>query len=137
MDQVVERWREVRPTGIPDLAIDHNDLHLGNAFPGPLISDWGDTVLGHPFGTIRHLLVTARRLHGPAGAQTVKDAYLSEWCHPEDLGPALDLAVQLQVPNRLNCWWVLDSPDMVAEYAQYIHPLIDEIGQGWQTVTEP
>ncbi|WP_336704414.1 hypothetical protein [Micrococcus terreus] len=137
MEDVVVRWARLRPDGIHDLAIDHNDLHLGNAFPGPLISDWGDAVIGHPFGTVRHLLVTAQRLHGTRGAETVKGAYLSEWGDPAELDEALETAVRLQVPNRLNCWWRLDSPDMVAEYAQYINPLIDEIGQGWDTVTEP
>lgn len=137
MEDVVVRWARLRPDGIPDLAIDHNDLHLGNAFPGPLISDWGDAVIGHPFGAVRHLLVTAHRLHGTRGAETVKRAYLSEWGDAAELDEALETAVRLQVPNRLNCWWRLDSPDMVAEYAQYINPLIDEIGQGWDTVTEP
>ncbi|SFV20993.1 phosphotransferase [Micrococcus terreus] len=137
MAHVVERWDRVRADSIPDLAIDHNDLHLGNAFPGPVISDWGDAVIGHPFGTVRHLLVTAQRLHGTRAAETVKGAYLSEWGDPAELDEALETAVRLQVPNRLNCWWRLDSPDMVAEYAQYINPLIDEIGQGWDTVTEP
>lgn len=137
MAHVVERWDRVRADSIPDLAIDHNDLHLGNAFPGPVISDWGDAVIGHPFGTVRHLLVTARNLHGPAGAATVRDAYLAEWGDPAELDETLEIAVQLQVPNRLNCWWRLDSPDMVADYVQYIRPLIEEIGQGWDTVTEP
>lgn len=130
MEDVVVRWARLRPDGIPDLAIDHNDLHLGNAFPGPLISDGGDAVIGHPCGTVRHLLVTAQRLHGTRGAETVKGAYLSEWGDPAELDEALETAVRLQVPNRLNCWWRLDSPDMVTEYAQYINPLIDEIGQG-------
>lgn len=47
MENVVVRWARLRPDGIPDLAIDHNDLHLGNAFPGPLIDEIGqgwDTV---------------------------------------------------------------------------------------------
>lgn len=138
MAEVVRQWDRLgQDAAVPTLAIDHNDLHLGNVFPGPLISDWGDAVLGHPFGTMRHLVVTTNRLHGRDAAQRVRDAYLTEWGHPADLAARFDLAIKLQVPNRLNCWWRLDSPDMVAEYAEYIRPLIEQVGRGWDRVTEP
>lgn len=138
MAEVVRQWDRLgQDAAVPTLAIDHNDLHLGNVFQGPLISAWGDAVLGHPFGTMRHLVVTTNRLHGRDAAQHVRDAYLTEWGHPADLAARFDLAIKLQVPNRLNCWWRLGSPAMVADYAEYIRPLIEQVGWGWDRVTEP
>lgn len=138
MERLVQQWEgRIPPPGVPALGIDHNDVHLGNAFPGPLISDWGDAVLGHPFGSIRHLMVTAHRAHGRDEAESLRSTYLKCWGDPDELQETFELAVRLAVPNRLHCWWRLDDPDLVAQYATYVLPLIDEIGQGWDEITEP
>lgn len=126
MTTVVDHWHDVDP-GI-DLTVDHNDLHAGNAYPGPLISDWGDACIGHPFGSLRPLLFHARQEFGDDTAETLRRAYLAEWGDPEALSAALDVALHLAVPQRLMCWHLLDDPDLVAQYAQYVRPLWEDIG---------
>lgn len=136
MARVVDRWEAIRPD-VTDLAIDHNDLHAGNAFPGPLISDWGDAVVGHPFGSLRPLLTIALHTFGNDAAEDVRRAYLSQWGEPAELTESLDVAIQLAVPSRLMCWHALDSPTMVGEYAQYVRPLWEEIGHDIESLTHP
>ena len=134
MEAVVARWREVRPD-VPGLSIDHNDLHAGNAYPGPRISDWGDAVVGHPFCSMRPLVVVAERTFGRELAAAVRQAYLEQWGDPDSLQESLDVALRLAVPQRLLSWRHLDEPDWIAEYAQYIRPLWEEIGS--DALSEP
>lgn len=122
----VNRWHEVDP-GI-ELSVDHNDLHIGNVFPGPLISDWADAVISHPFSSMRTLCYAAQHISSDLRAEA-ENAYLSVWGDPKQLRPALQVASQLAVCQRLNSWCTLQDADALAEYSSYIIPLITEIGQ--------
>lgn len=133
MEAVAARWREVRPD-VPELSVEHNDLHAGNAYPGPRISDWGDAVVGHPFCSMRPLVMIAERTFGPELAAAVRRAYLAQWGDPDSLQESLDVALRLAVPQRLLAWRQLDEPALVAEYGQYIRPLWEEIGS--ETVSQ-
>ena len=125
MEVQERRWSLVDP-GL-GLAIDHNDLHLGNAFPGPVISDWGDAVISHPFCTMRTVSFNATSIG--ADTRIIEDSYLRLWGTPTDLREALHVATRLAVSQRLRMWCLLDDPDLVAEYNSYITPLIHEIGR--------
>ncbi len=125
MEHQVRRWSSVDP-GL-GLAIDHNDLHLGNAFPGPVISDWGDAVISHPFCTMRTVFLNATSIG--ADTRIIEDAYLRLWGTPADLREALHVATRLAVCQRLRMWCLLDDPDLVATYTSYITPMIHEIGR--------
>ena len=133
---LVERWVAVTSRG-PGIGLDHNDLHLGNAFPGPLISDWGDAVIGHPFSSLRPLVFAAGKIFGPDAATSVRDAYLGQWGEVQDLQETLELAMQLAAVQRLWMWRRLDSPDLVAEYAEYVVPLVAEMGRPIGALTTP
>jgi aminoglycoside phosphotransferase (APT) family kinase protein len=75
-DQVRELWS----LGFPD-TLCHGDLHLGNVAwvgDGPILFDWTDACLGHPYLDAVHLA----RSTGIAGAdkdRTVLEPYLREW----------------------------------------------------------
>ena len=76
---------ELAASGVP-MSINHDDLHAGNICwdgDGPRIIDWGDAVLGHPFGT---LLAPPTRSPGRRASRiddprvvAVRDAYLDEF----------------------------------------------------------
>lgn len=136
MATVVQRWEAVG-AGLPDLGLDHNDLHAGNAFPGPLISDWGDAVLGHPFCSLRPLLHAATTVFGPGPGRAVRRAYLAQWGEPDELDEALEVAMLLAVPQRLHCWQALRSEEAMAEFAGYIVPLWEEVGRPVGRLTQP
>lgn len=127
IEGLVNRWAELG-RGLPGVGLDHNDLHAGNAYPGPRISDWGDAVMGHPFGSLRPLLFAANDVFGREAAATVRSTYLRHWGDPEELAEALEVAMQLTVVQRLHCWISLDDVNLVATYADYVTPLIREIG---------
>ncbi|MBW2282740.1 MAG: aminoglycoside phosphotransferase family protein [Deltaproteobacteria bacterium] len=63
-------------------ALEHGDLHDGNVFTprdDPVISDWGDACISHPFVTLR---VTLRALDAEPGSlrfERLRDAYLEPW----------------------------------------------------------
>ena len=89
------------------MSINHDDLHSGNICwngDGPRIIDWGDAVLGHPFGT---LLVTLNSLAWSAGIElddprvvAVRDAYLDEFA---DVGSHEDRVRWTQLARRTGC----------------------------------
>ena len=97
---------ELAASGIP-VSINHDDLHSGNICwngDGPRIIDWGDAVLGHPFGT---LLVTLNSLAWSAGIEiddprvvAVRDAYLDEFA---DVGSHEDRVRWTQLARRTGC----------------------------------
>ncbi|MFB9410164.1 phosphotransferase [Dactylosporangium matsuzakiense] len=66
--------------------LDHADLHEGNVFAdGERFFDWGDSVVGHPFGS---MLVALRR-----GGDAARDAYLDGFT---DLAPRAALLEDLR-----------------------------------------
>jgi hypothetical protein len=98
-------------------SLQHDDLHANNVFApsvlgGPLrVFDWGDSVVGHPFGT---LLITLRVVSDLAGLQPgatellrLRDAYLEAWTgdhDKDDLVEAARLAVRVDGVSRADCY---------------------------------
>lgn len=140
---LVRRWEEAGGTGLP-LGLDHNDAHGGNAFVRDgrvVLSDWGDAVLGHPFASLRALLVPLRNTFGAEAVPSVRRAYLEAVgagsppsAQEETL---LDLAMMLAVPNRLSAWGNLQDEDAWAEHADWITALWRETGTPIGEVTVP
>lgn len=87
--------------GVPTL--DHNDLHGGNVFPGPVFFDWGDAVVAHPFAS----LLVVRRVLGPEAYPRARDAYLEVF---GDLAPhaelvrTAELAIRVSLVARTLVW---------------------------------
>ena len=133
---LVDRWVAVASRE-PGIGLDHNDLHLGNVFPGPLISDWGDAVLGHPFSSLRPVVFATRKVFGAEAAALVRTTYLEQWGDPVALQETLEVAMQLAAVQRLYAWCRLGSPDLVAEYAEYVVPLVTELGRDITALTSP
>ncbi len=133
---LVDRWVALASPG-PKSGLDHNDLHLGNVFPGPRISDWGDAVVGHPFASLRPLVFAAQSIFGPDAAAALRSVYLSHWDDADELQETLEVAMQLAAVQRLWMWRRLESPDLVAEYAHYVVPLVEELGSPVAKLTTP
>lgn len=131
-EDVADEWRGLDETL---LSVDHNDLHLGNAYPGPLISDWGDAVVSHPFCSLRRLAFDALGAGGDGLRVRVEEAYLSVWGDAAQQRRVLELAYRLTSPQRLLCWQRLGDLDVVADFAQYVTPLITEAGKPLQELT--
>ncbi len=73
---IADRVREFHAVGVP-LTLVHGDLHLGNVADvdgHPVIFDWTDTCIAHPYLDARLL---ARSV--PEIAPDVRDAYLAPW----------------------------------------------------------
>jgi hypothetical protein len=103
-------------TGVP-LSLQHDDLHDNNVFvpedrSAPLrVFDWGDAVVGHPFGV---LLVTLRVVAsltmlepGAAELLRLRDAYLEPWTGEHDrstLVEAVRLACRVGGVTRADCY---------------------------------
>lgn len=102
--------------GIPP-TVQHDDLHDGNVFGGDdgsaiTVIDWGDAVVGHPFGTLQ---VTVRALAATLSLDSddpslarVTDAYLEPWLTAGESRSALqgqvDLAVATGALTRAAGW---------------------------------
>jgi hypothetical protein len=114
--------------GIP-LSLQHDDLHDNNVFGpaepgGPLrVFDWGDAVVGHPFGVLLiSLRVVSDLLEVPETGPEVRllrDAYLEPWTGEwalADLREAARLAVRVGGVSRADCYrratlgWPADAP---------------------------
>lgn len=106
--------------------LDHNDFHLGNAYPGPLISDWGDSVAAHPFASLRPLAIVGRKMFGQSLADEVRAAYLEGWGAPTG-ADELELAMRMASPQRMHAWRRVADADTLAEWSGYIRPLVDSI----------
>ena len=102
--------------GVP-LSLQHDDLHDNNVFGpaepgGPLrVFDWGDAVVGHPFGV---LLISLRVVSDLLGVpetgpevRRLRDAYLEPWTGDwslADLRDAARLAVRVGGVSRADCY---------------------------------
>jgi hypothetical protein len=117
-------------------SLQHDDLHDGNVFlppdrSGPLrVFDWGDAVVGHPFGT---LLVTLRVVahiaelpYGSPELLRLRDAYLEPWTGEHDRADLLDaarLAVRVGGVSRADCYrraLLEASPEGRAEFGDAV-----------------
>jgi hypothetical protein len=108
--------RDLAAYGVP-ATLQHDDLHDHNVFApatpgGPLrVFDWGDAVVGQPFGT---LLVSLRFVASllelaPAADELLRlrDAYLEVWTADfdrADLVEAARLAVRVGAVSRADCF---------------------------------
>lgn len=124
---VRERFDAIRPRlqraatrlagGVPP-TVQHDDLHDGNVFGGgdddasTRVIDWGDAVVGHPFGTlqvtVRALAATLSRDRDDPSLTRVTDAYLEPWRTGGESRAALleqcDLAVAVGALTRAAGW---------------------------------
>lgn len=107
---------ELAAVGIPS-TLQHDDLHDHNVFApaepgGPLrVFDWGDAVVGHPFGTLLVALRVVCHLTGLAyGAPELlrlRDSYLEPWTGEHDradLVEAARLATRVDGVARADCY---------------------------------
>jgi hypothetical protein len=101
----------------PAPTLQHDDLHDNNVFlpaeeGGALrVFDWGDAVVGHPFGTLLiSLRVVSDRAQLPADAPELlrlRDAYLDAWSGEmtrADLEEAARHAVWVDCVSRADCY---------------------------------
>ncbi len=108
--------RDLAAFGIP-ATLQHDDLHDNNVFApaspgGPLrVFDWGDAVVGQPFGSLLISLRFVAELAGlPPGAPELarlRDAYLEAWTDDfdrRDLVAAARLAVRVGAVSRADCF---------------------------------
>jgi hypothetical protein len=131
-------WAEQVAAAELPLSLDHNDLHDANAFAPRTgeeqlrFFDFGDSVVGHPFGSLLialNVLAAEREtaeddpaLSDDPALRRVVDAYLESWsdlADPATLRAAVDPARQLARLHRSECWRrVLRSAD-AAERAEW------------------
>ena len=121
------RCSELAAYGIP-LSLQHDDLHDNNVFGpaepgGPLrVFDWGDGVLGHPFGVLLISLRVVSDLlevgESSPEVRRLRDAYLEPWTgewDAADLRDAARLAVRVGGVSRADCYrratmeWPVDA----------------------------
>lgn len=144
-------------SGLPS-TLDHNDLHLGNAFgsdPGPDLGtdlgtdraddsaeagpprlfDFGDCVLAHPFTLLRVPLPLAIENSCVArDLDRICDAYLEQWALPQPRAEQLrwlDAAGRVSGVGRWEVWrrLVRDVPAaVVAPYHPYVADLLTTLG---------
>lgn len=129
---------------VPD-SLEHNDLHLGNAFDvgGTVrIGDFGDSVISHPFASMRVLLASAARMGLPF--EPLVEAYLDAWNGADaggaaDARAALDAATRLAAIQRFDLWihiGAVTPRDQVEEWVPYARPLLRQIGAPLAELTE-
>lgn len=93
LPRLVAQVDALHDTGLP-LTLVHGDLHLGNLTwrdGRPLVFDWTDACLAHPFLDGQHLAHSARHHLGAEAADAVRSAYLGVWraaCPDADLDAA-------------------------------------------------
>lgn len=88
---------ELASLGIPDTLV-HGDFHDSNVLPGPVIIDWTDAALAHPFFDLPTWFRFKRPGDDPVGRRRTLDVYLAPWreAHPNaDLDRAVELAERL------------------------------------------
>lgn len=106
--QFGEWCHELASRGVPE-TIQHDDLHMGNAFVREdrlRVLDWGDASVGHPFTS---LVVTFRFLEEANGLPLsdpwfvrLRDAYLEPW--GPDLVGTFDLAMRIGMFAHCCAW---------------------------------
>jgi hypothetical protein len=97
-----EACAELAASGIP-ATLNHDDLHDNNVLAtGPVVIDWGDACVGHPFGTMLATLNSVRAHHGLDAGDPVfwgiVDAYTEAWT---DLADRPTLRRQVQLCQRV------------------------------------
>lgn len=108
--------RDLAAYGIP-VTLQHDDLHEHNVFApaapvGPLrVFDWGDAVVGQPFGTLlvslKFVAMLADLAPGAGELLRLRDAYLEAWTGDydrADLVEAARLALRVDAVSRADCF---------------------------------
>ena len=108
--------RDLAAFGIP-VTLQHDDLHDHNVFapasPGGSLRvfDWGDAVVGQPFGTLlislRFVAMLANLDPGADELLRLRDAYLEAWIGDYDRADLVDaarLAVRVDAVARADCF---------------------------------
>ncbi len=107
LERIHEAAATLANSGMP-ATLQHNDLHLGNAFRRPdggmTCIDLGDAVWAHPLTALRIPLWTVRyrfdRTAGAAGVVRVRDAGLEPWTDRWSRETLVDL---LPAAERISC----------------------------------
>lgn len=106
---------ELTALGVP-ATIDHQDLHPGNILGTSTDSrpfDWGDSVVGSPFGSLLIILRSTPEFIGverdDPGVRGLREIYLEPWLENEawsaaDLDRAVDLSLRLTPVMRAHTW---------------------------------
>ncbi len=106
-----EACAELEASGIAP-TLQHDDLHDNNVLArGPVFIDWGDAVVGHPFGTMLVTLNTTAYHHGRGPDDPVLhrlvDAYTEAWTDVADrrtLRRLVELAIRVGPLTRAMGW---------------------------------
>lgn len=109
------------------VSLDHNDLHAHNVFGGIgdtlRFFDFGDSVWGHPFSTMRSFALSLAGTADLPEVTELVEAYLSAWsdlADPEVLRREYRLAAALLPVTRVVSWYrLLDHAD-VTETAAWV-----------------
>jgi hypothetical protein len=101
--QVAEWCARLAESRLP-ASLDHNDLHPWNMLAGPRYYDWGDAVLAHPFAAMLVPFGMLRDAHGDAVLARAREAYLSGFGDPDELGDTLELACRVATIARALTW---------------------------------
>jgi hypothetical protein len=138
--KLVAAYAELDGYGVP-ATLDHADLWASNIIDspaGPVIIDWEDACLSHPFFAHWQMFLSMEGcVDDEAGAQRrIRDAYLEPWTRydsPKRLREAFDLAQRLApltfaIMSRLETLPILDASWELREFAPfYLRRLIG----GW------
>lgn len=136
LEPLVEQVR----TGPVPISLNHGDLHDGNIFRGGelgyRILDWGDASIGHPFCSLRTVMVSMEirfqlEENDPL-LDRFRDIYLNEWTHLAPLAelqglekkirPLASLLSALSWQTSLSC----ATPEQSASYAHAVPALVEE-----------
>lgn len=145
-------WREVEPwlveqvealdaLGLPD-ALNHGDLHLGNVagVDEPIVFDWTDACLTHPYLDARHL---ANEVREPGAGERVWAAWSEPWraAYPQvdhdlawSLTPAVETAFQLATYERI---FRAQDPDSRGDLLSVVPWLHDRLREAHDAARQP
>ncbi|GEL78020.1 aminoglycoside phosphotransferase family protein [Tenuibacillus multivorans] len=79
---IFRKCDQLQHSNIP-LALEHGDFFGGNIIihqDGPVIYDWSDSTLSHPFLSVMVLLEEVEHLFSKEAAKRLLDEYLEYWC---------------------------------------------------------
>lgn len=76
---------------------------------------------------MRPLVIVSRTMFGPAASGAVRRAYLEQFGDANALAPALDLAMRMASVQRFYAFSRLNSPELLAEFADNIRPLLQRL----------
>lgn len=125
--RLVVGLRALATLGIDD-TLNHDDLHQNNVLVrdgGPLIFDWGDACVSHPFltlaVTLRFAALKTGRAEGSAEIAALRDAYLEPWsdrASTRDLRDAAELGRRIgQISRTLTFYAVARAyPGVIDTY---------------------